>query len=293
MGRRKFFLQIKFGEISAVLRKLLVFVMFLGALLFVFMSKFSSNMVDKMSATMLEITAPVAHVLEFPARGIHHVYTYLYDVSHIFSDNRILREENQQMQFLQNKVRTLEVENQLLSRLLNYIPPPEVNFFSAKIVAESGDEYTHALVVYVGHNTVKKGQVVLGNESVIGRVDKVSGNYAKILLLTDINSNIPVVIERTRARGILSGDNTENPQIIFTRPEDDIREGDLVVTSGVGGMFPSGLPIGFINSMQNGEIKVETIADISRVEYVRIVNYGPFTDEAELEDFMKADEDGR
>ena len=66
---------------------------------------------------------------------------------------------------------------------------------SAKIIAESGDSFTHTLLVYIGNEAVKKGQIVLGDESVIGRIDKVSGHYAKVILVTDINSKIPVVVE--------------------------------------------------------------------------------------------------
>ena len=164
---------------------------------------------------------------------------------------------------------------------------------SAKIIAESGDSFTHTLLVYIGNEAVKKGQIVLGDESVIGRIDKVSGHYAKVILVTDINSKIPVVVERTRVRGILSGNNTALPQLMFIRTTSDIQEGDVIVTSGVGGMFPSGLPIGFVNSIKNGVIDVETMADISRVEYVRIVDYGLSAANDELSDFMENKDNAR
>ena len=204
-----------------------------------------------------------------------------------------MREENKQMLILQNKVRTLEVENQLLSRLLNYTPPADATFISAKIIAESGDNFTHMLLVYIGDEPVKKGQIVLGNESVIGRVDKVSGHYAKVILVTDINSKIPVVVERTRARGILTGNNTATPTLLFTRATADIQEGDVVVTSGVGGMFPAGLPIGFVSSISGRQINVETMADISRVEYVRIVDYGLSNEEEIRKDFFESENNAR
>ena len=164
---------------------------------------------------------------------------------------------------------------------------------SAKIIAESGDSFTHTLLVYIGNEAVKKGQIVLGDESVIGRIDKVSGHYAKVILVTDINSKIPVVVERTRVRGILSGNNTALPQLMFMRSTSDIQEGDVIVTSGVGGMFPSGLPIGFVNSIKSGVIDVETMADISRVEYVRIVDYGLSAANDELSDFMENKDNAR
>lgn len=285
--KRRGTLLIRIGELKTLLRRTFVFILFISAFLLILLSRVDSVVVDTANRVVMNVTGPVMQIVELPSRVIHRVYTYFYDISHIYEDNRALQVENKQMMLLQNKVRTLEVENQLLERLLNYVPPAEATFISAKIIAESGDSFTHTLLVYIGDEAVKKGQIVLGDESVIGRIDKVSGRYAKVILVTDINSKIPVVIERTRVRGILSGNNTAMPQLMFTSSTSDIQEGDVVVTSGVGGMFPSGLPIGFVNSIKNGVIDVETMADISRIEYVRIVDYGLSAESESLNDFLE------
>lgn len=277
-------LLIKTVELKVLLRRIFVALLFLCSFLFILLSKVDNPLADEISKAIIKITAPVMQVVEYPARIVHRAYTYLYDVSRIYMDNLELRSENKQMLMLQNKVRSLEVENQLLGRLLNYVPPADASFISAKIIAESSDNFTHILFVYIGDEAVKKGQIVLGEESVIGRVDKVSGKYAKVILITDINSKIPVVVERTRARGILSGDNTEMPSLIFTRSTADIQEGDIIVSSGVGGMFPAGLPIGFVSIIEGNDIKIETMADLSRIEYVRIVDYGLSAKEKEILD---------
>lgn len=291
---RRSVLLIKTGELKVWLRRIFIAFLFFCSIIFLLLSKVENSAVKNLDKAALRVTGPIMQVVEYPARMVHRIYTYLYDISRIYIDNRELRAENKQMLLLQNKVRSLEVENQLLGRLLNYVPPADANFISAKIIAESSDSFTHILFVYIGDEDVKKGQIVLGDESVIGRVDKVSGQYAKVILVTDINSKIPVVVERTRARGILSGDNTVYPALIFTRSTADIQEGDVIVTSGVGGMFPAGLPIGFVNSIQNGEIRVETLADISRVEYVRIVDYGLSEKQAKvLNDFSESEQNAR
>ncbi|MBR1600143.1 MAG: rod shape-determining protein MreC [Alphaproteobacteria bacterium] len=273
MRQRGVFL-IKTAELKVLARRLIVVILFLISFFFIILSKVDSVVIEAANKAVLDVSGPVMQIVEYPSRIIHRIYTYFYDISHIYIENRELRAENKQMMMLQNKVRALEVENQLLGRLLNYVPPAEASFISAKIIAESGDNFTHILLVYIGDEAVKKGQIVLGDESVIGRIDEVSGHYARVILVTDINSKIPVVIERTRVRAILSGNNTMLPQLIFLRSSADVQEGDIVITSGVGGMFPAGLPIGFVNSVQGGEITVETMADISRIEYVRIVDYG-------------------
>ena len=273
MVRQKILL-IKVGDLKNLCRRLFVVVLFLTAFLLILLSNIDSMVVGAVDKAVIQATGPVMRVVEFPARVIHRAWTYFSDVAHIYKENEQLRAENKQMMILQNKVRTLEVENQLLSRLLNYVPPAEASFMSAQIVAESGDNFTHLLLVYIGDEAVKKGQVVMGDESVIGRIDTVSAPYAKVILITDINSKIPVVVERTRVRGILSGNNTALPELIFTRSVADIREGDIIVTSGVGGMFPAGLPIGFVSAINGNKVEVEPMADIERIEYVRVVDYG-------------------
>lgn len=284
-------LLIRIGELKTFFRRLFIFLLFIFSIFAILLTHADSQVINKIDGSILRITGSVMQVVEFPSRVAHRIYTFFYDLSHIYADNRALREENKQMLILQNKVRTLETENQLLSRLLNYVPPSDAVFISAKIIAESNDNFSHMLLVYIGDEAVHKGQVVLGDESVIGRIDQVSGQYAKVILVTDMNSKIPVVAERTRTRGILSGNNTAQPSLIFTRSTADIREGDVIITSGVGGMFPAGLPIGFISSIKGNDIRVETMADISRIEYVRIVDYGLSNSEDNW-DFLesKADE---
>lgn len=277
MGRRGVFL-IKTAELKVLARRFFVVILFLVSFFFILLSKVDSVVIETTNKAVLDVSGPIMQVVEYPSRIIHRVYTYFYDIFHIYIENKALREENKQLMMLQSKIRALEVENQLLSRLLNYVPPAEANFISAKIIAESSDGFTHILLIYIGDEKVKKGQIVMGDESVIGRIDEVGGHYARIILVTDINSKIPVVIERTRTRAILSGDNTINPKLIFLHSAADVKEGDVVVTSGVGGIFPTGLPIGFVSSVQNGEISVETIDDLARIEYVRIVDYGLSSD---------------
>lgn len=292
MVRQKVLL-IKVGELKDLFRKLFVVILFLTAFLFIMLSRFDSVAIEALNKVVIKVTGPVMQVVELPARVIHHVWTYFYDISHIYAENQLLRDENKQMMILQNKVRTLEVENQLLSRLLNYVPPAEASFMSAQVVAESGDKFTHLLLIYVGNEAVKKGQIVMGDESVIGRIDTVSPPYAKVILITDINSKIPVVVERTRVRGILSGNNKDLPQLIFMRSTTDVQEGDIIVTSGVGGMFPAGLPIGFIGSINGNKVEVEPMADLSRVEYVRIVDYGLAPDAELSVDFVESEQNAR
>ena len=95
-----------------------------------------------------------------------------------------------------------------------------------------------------------------------------------LTLITDINSKIPVMVERTRVRGILTGDNTPTPKMVFIPLEAELTVGDRIVTSGVAGTFPAGLPVGKISSIEKNNVKIKTFTNLERLEYVKIVDYG-------------------
>lgn len=275
--RRVLFIQLSQFRLFA--RKLLIAALFISALALMMLSKADIMLLNKVTDTAFLIFNPLIKVVQLPAQLVYDGYGTIKDVVRVYKENKQLKKENLEMTLLKNQVRTLKMENKLLSGLLNYTPPPEATFVSAKIIAEEGDGFSHSLIAYIDKDAdVQEGQIVLGSESVIGRIEAVSGHYVRILLFTDINSKIPVIVERSRERGILSGDNTAIPKLLFTSLDADIRTGDMLVTSGVAGIFPAGLPIGIVSRIGEDEIDVETITDIPRLEYVRIVNYGIYDD---------------
>lgn len=275
--KRRRVLFIRLSQFRVFVRKLLVAALFVSALMFMMLSKADTLILNKITNSVSQAFSPVIQVMQFPAEVVYAVYDKVRDITLVYSENKRLKAENLDLLMLKNQVRTLKAENKLLGQMLNYTPPPEASFVTAKIVAEEGDGFSHSLIAYTDNaEQVRKGQVVLGAESVVGRVESVSGSYVRVLLFTDINSKVPVILERNRIRGILSGDNTTVPKLMFTAAGADIKEGDMVVTSGVAGVFPTGLPIGVVSKITKGAIAVETISDIERLEYIKIVDYGVY-----------------
>ena len=275
--KRRRVLFIRLSQFRIFIRKLLVAALFVSALVFMMLSKADTLILNKISNSLSRGLSPVIQVMQFPAEVVYAIYDKIRDISLVYSENKRLKAENTELLMLKNQVRTLKAENKLLGQMLNYAPPPEATYITAKIVAEEGDGFSHSLIAYSENaSQVRKGQVALGAQSVVGRVESVSGSYIRVLLFTDINSKVPVILERNRIRGILSGDNTTVPKLLFTATGADIKEGDVVVTSGVAGVFPTGLPIGVISKITKDAIAVETISDIERLEYVKIVDYGVY-----------------
>lgn len=270
--RREIFLQ--FSQIRGTIKKFAIVLAFMVAFVFMLLNKSENILIEKTSTTAKEIVSSAVDVLVMPATALFKGYEYLRSLRKIDMENRALREENRRLTIANAKSRALEIENRLLARMLNYTVPPEASFITAKVVAEEGNAFAHALTVYTGGSpNVRKGQVVISDKGVIGRVELSGRNYAKIFLINDINSKIPVMAEKSRVRGVLSGENDPLPKMIFIPIDAGIEIGDRIVTSGIGGVFPSGLPVGEVISIDKDGVRVRPFDNLNRLEYVQIVDY--------------------
>lgn len=274
MKRRKS-LFLHLSNIRLLAKKFALVLLFLSAFALMLVNKTDTAIIEKTSSVATDVISPVIDLLVVPARSIAGVYDYLKELKQIHKENQDLRKENTYLLQIKDKALALEVENKILAGMLNYIAPPEATFVTARVIAEEGDAFSHSIVAYTGNESnVKKGQVVLSDRGVVGRIEQVGRLYSKIILITDINSKIPVMVERTRVRGILTGDNTPTPKMDFIPLEAELTVGDRVVTSGVAGVFPVGLPIGKISSIEKNNVKISTFTNLDRLEYVRIVDFG-------------------
>ncbi len=270
--RRSLFLHL--SHIRLLAKKFALVFLFLTAFVLMLVNKTDTVIIDKTSSVATDVVSPMIDVLVIPAKMLAKGYDYFRDLKQIHKDNQRLKEENQRLNVIYDRYRALEIENKLLSELLNYVTPPEMELVTGRVIAEEGDAFSHSMIAYTGDEKVKKGQVAMAEKGVVGRVDRVGINYARVILITDINSKIPVMVEKSRVRGILSGDNTNLPKLIFIPLDAGISVGDRIVTSGVAGVFPTGLPVGRVVSVRKGEITVKPFSNLEQLEYIKLVNYG-------------------
>jgi rod shape-determining protein MreC len=120
---------------------------------------------------------------------------------------------------------------------------------------------------------VKNGQAVITGDGLVGRVAVVGNRSTRVLLITDLNSRIPVLVESTRTRAILAGNNADQPKLIHLPPNARVPQGDRIVTSGHAGVFPPGIPIGVVASVGDKGIAVQPFAERNSLEYIRVINY--------------------
>ncbi len=169
----------------------------------------------------------------------------------------------------------LEAENKNLRDLLNYVPGPEPSFITARVIADTGGAFAHSLILNAGvRDGVAKGQAAMTGDGLVGRVAGAGSRSARILLITDLNSRIPVLVGTERIRAILAGNNSDRPRLIHLLSGETVSADDRIVTSGHGGAFPFGLPVGVVASVSDGGIGVEPYVERNRLEYVRLLDFG-------------------
>lgn len=230
--------------------------------------------VDKIRNLFVDLATPVLVVVSKPAVAISSFISNLRELASIRAENTKLRAENESLNLVKVEADRLAKENAYLSDLTRYIPPPKAKSISTRVIADVGNSFAQSLIAFVGHDQeVKKGNVVLTGDGLVGRVASVGFNSARIMLITDINSRVPVRIEHLDAPAILEGDNTEFPNLISLPSSAKVAVGDKVITSGMAGVYPPGLAVGIIVSNTDGIIKVRPFVNRNHLEIVHIVDF--------------------
>jgi rod shape-determining protein MreC len=221
-----------------------------------------------------DVIAPILDLLSRPSASAAQAIDSVRELGRLREENTRLKQQQVVLLQWQATGLRLDRENQDLRKLLNLAPDPKARFVTARVVGGSGGAFVRSILVAAGSKDgVRKNQAAITGEGLIGRVSEVGERASRVLLLTDVNSNIPVFVERTRERAIAHGDSSNSMVLKYVPGDLAATVGDRIVTSGHGGVFPPGLPVGVIAAVQGGTVTVQPFVDWEQVEYVRLVDY--------------------
>jgi rod shape-determining protein MreC len=250
-------------------------ILVLASVTMIVLGKADALLFERLRTVFIDIASPVLSVLAKPATTVDAAIDHARDMIGIYSENSRLREENARLLQWQQAAQQLSVENTRLRELLKLAPDPSVAFISSRVIANSGGSFVRSVLVDAGaRDGVVRGQAAITGDGLAGRITEVGDRAARVLLITDLNSRIPVAFDGSRERAVLAGDNSDRPRLLYLPARADIKIGDRLVTSGNGGIFPPGLPVGVVAAIDNGIVRVEPFAELSRLDYLRVVNYG-------------------
>lgn len=238
------------------------------------LGKADSQYVERFRAGVTDAVAPVLEALSQPSSTVAAMVEEIRALTDLRSENDRLRADNARLLQWQAVARSLEQENLVFKELLSLVDTPRPSFITARVIGDAGGAFVRTVLLNAGSDDgIRVGQAAINAEGLVGRVVETGRRSARILLITDLNSRIPVVVERTRVPAILAGDNSYHPSLAFTPVNALFEQGERIVTSGHGGMLPPGLPVGEVVAAVGGVARVRPYVNWSTLEYLRVLDF--------------------
>jgi rod shape-determining protein MreC len=211
-----------------------------------------------------------------PLTGAMNVLRSARSYTRIYQQNQDLRRELQQMTAWKEAALQREQENARLLDLNNVRLDPKFTKITGVVLADSGSPFRQTVLLNVGQRDgIIDGWAAMDGIGLVGRIAGVGERTSRVILLGDTSSRVAVKIESNGQTALVVGDNTSRPPIEFLENSETVHPGDRVVTSGDGGVFPSGILVGQVTQTPSGRLRVRLAADMQRLEFLRVIRHQP------------------
>ena len=236
------------------------------------LGKYNFAGINYLKAIINEVVYRSSYIVSIPEKYAELSYNTVRNHFMLYEDYNIVKEKLKKIESQKHNIDFLIAENRKLKKTLE-----DVSYSSheqlAKVLIDKESPFLRSIIINKGtkHN-ITKGMTILNNNYLVGKVVEVNFSTARVLLLSDLNSKIPVTIEPGSIQAILSGTGKNNGIIQYTKENLPINTGNIVFTSGAGGLFKEGIPIGKISEINNKKI-INFFSDFSQLGFVKVVLY--------------------
>ncbi|MBL0317991.1 MAG: rod shape-determining protein MreC [Alphaproteobacteria bacterium] len=235
---------------------------------------FQPDFTKRVRTVSMDRLVPVMEVVSSPFTVIKNSYEILRNLTFLRSENERLRIENTRLRNVALTATYVQAENKQLRELLKVPPELKPTYITALVVSSTTGNYVRSATINVGKdNGVEEGQIVINEYGLVGRIIEVGKHSARILLIHDVQSRIPVISSVSQERAIAAGMDGDNLMLMFVPDETHIAPGEIVYTSGDGHYFPQGLIVGKVGKKKANEITVIPSVQRHKLKYVHVVKY--------------------
>ncbi len=260
------------------LSRLTLPVMLMLSLGMVLFGRADPNVEERLRAGLDNVLAPAYAMVGGPILALEHGTGAIGHFFGLARENAALRAENAKLRQWQAVAMALEAENDALKNALRYVPRPAPEFFTAPVVADLGGMYARSVLVDISASVAVApaamvGGIAMDGRGIAGRIVEADSHSARILLITDLNSRIPVGLGVHGAPALMVGTNGPDPALLYWSPGQPPAEGDMVLSSAAGGAFPPGLPIGVVHYDARNQPEVLPLADLDDLRVLRVFIY--------------------
>lgn len=242
------------------------------------------------------ITSPVRYIgatVSVPFQGLGNIFANLTADQATLSD---LKADNERLQARNAELEEAEQTAKRLQDLLGIQDSYSLQSKGARIISGSSDSWTSTVTINLGSvSGLTVGMPVMASHGVIGQIISCGPTSSVVRLITDENSSVSAMIQSSRAQGMLNGSATGQITLDLISTSQNVQVGDLVVTSGLGGVFPKGLPLGRVSNVDNTpgslylEVTVDAFASTENYEEVIVITSLTEGQEATADDIKSAD----
>ena len=188
------------------------------------------------------------------------------------AENVRLRAENERLKRWQRRAEILESENRQLKTVIGAASTTELVPVTARAISAPGGSFAHSLLLEIEDiDNVVRGNAVVNADGLVGYIIEVGRKYARVLLITDVNSKIPILLSTSSWPALALGKNTKTLQLDFLPLEAKPEIGELVLTSGHGGILPAGVPVGRVISVSDDAVFLEPSVVLEQISFVSVL----------------------
>ena len=227
-------------------------------------------------ATIRDLILTIASTIASPAVLIEEGLYSIREINNLYDELKDYKEEQSLSSDIFQELSVLRQKVEIYENDLNFIKDNEFKSITVEIFADTSNRYFSSILLKAGKSSgVNENNSIVSSKGLVGRVTETGDKISRGLLLNDISSRVPVSISSSEIQGILIGQNLKRPKINYAKNLNDINVGDLVVTSGKGGIFPSNLLVGSVAILdkKNQHIEVDLFVNPKNLSRVRIINY--------------------
>ncbi|MDE0969319.1 MAG: rod shape-determining protein MreC [Octadecabacter sp.] len=257
-------------------RRLLVGVLVLFMFTMFLVWRVDNPRVERFRMIVIDAVVPNLNWATAPVTGVMNLLSDFQSYQRLAHQNSDLRRELQDMKSWREAAIQLDQENARLRDLINVQLDPQLTRITGVVLADSGSPFRQSVLLNVGaRDGILDGWPAMDGIGLVGRISGIGNETSRVILVTDTSSQIPVTIQPSGQRAILSGDNTINPLLQFIEDPDQVRPGDRIVSSGDGGVFPADLLVGQLARGTDGRPRARLSADLERIEFLRVLRSQP------------------
>ncbi len=249
-----------------------LFALLFFSLVLIVLGKFNFPVINYLKTGINEVVYRTSFVASIPEKYIGYSYQAIQKHLRIYRDFNLIEEELKEIKVQNYQSKFLETENKRLKKILEDITYSS-NAIIAKVLIDKQSPFLRSIIINKGtKNGLKKGMAILSDEFLVGKIVEVNYTTSRVLLLSDLNSRVPVSIEPGSIQSILSGDGDRSGTIQYVKSDISIKEDSIIYTSGTGGLLKPGIPIGKIKNNEN-LLNVDFFSDFSQLRYIKIASY--------------------